>query len=64
MHADELYPIEVKKGIAPSNPSKNFKVLEKYGKVIHTGLIVDTCDKIRPLNENAYYVPISLIVGI
>ena len=30
VHTDELYPIEVKKGIAPGNPGKNFKVLEKF----------------------------------
>ncbi len=64
VHADELYPIEVKKGIAPGNPGKNFKVLEKFGKVIHTGVILDSCDKIHPLNGNAYYVPISLIGSI
>ena len=56
----EIYPIEVKKGDAPSKPTKNFKVLDKYGLTIMPGLVIDTCDKIRPINENAYYYPVSL----
>lgn len=58
---DALYPIEIKKGISPSKPTKNFNVLSKYGKKIEVGLVIDTCDKIRPINEQAYSIPVYLI---
>lgn len=58
---EALYPIEIKKGIAPSNPTKNFKALEKYNMKIETGLVIDACDRIRPINEKAYSVPVYLI---
>ena len=56
-----IYPIEIKKGINPVNYKKNFKFLEKYGKHVLTGLVIDSCEKIFPINENVYYCPISLI---
>lgn len=57
-----IYPIEIKKGIYRVSQSKNFHFLEKYGKNILNGLIIDSCDKIQPLNSNnIYYCPISLI---
>ena len=52
---------EIKKGINPTKPNKNFKVLEKYKMNIKPGLIIDSCDKIRPINENAYHFPIYLL---
>ena len=56
-----IYPIEIKKSDSPKKPTKNFKVLEKYHMNIGTGLIVDTCDRMRPLNENAWYYPVSIL---
>ncbi len=56
-----IYPIEIKKSQNPKKATKNFSVLEKYGMDIGTGLVIDTCDKIRPLNENVYYYPIYLL---
>ncbi len=56
-----IFPIEIKKGGSPKNPAKNFGVLKKYNMPISTGLIIDTCDKIRPLNEEIYYYPAGLI---
>jgi len=53
-----IYPIEIKKSTTPKNPTKNFKALEKYKMPIGTGLVIDTCDKIRPINEEAYYYPV------
>jgi len=53
-----IYPIEIKKSTSPKNPVRNFKVLEKYKVPVGTGLVIDTCDKIRPINENAYYFPV------
>lgn len=58
---DDIYPIEIKKGIAPEKPTKNFSVLKKYGKNIIPGLVIDSIDHIRPINESAYYCPIDLI---
>lgn len=58
---DEIYPIEIKKNEKPSKANKNFKVLKKYDKTIKPGLIIDNCDRIRAINENAYYLPVSLI---
>ena len=58
---EAIYPIEIKKGIAPKNPSKNFKVLQKYKREIRQGLVIDACDKIRALNENAFAFPVHLI---
>ena len=58
---DRVYPIEIKKGINPSKPSKNFKVLGKYGKKVMPGLVIEPTDRIRPINENAWTVPAHLI---
>ena len=56
-----LYPIEIKKSDSPKNPTKNFRVLSKYQMTVKTGLIVDTCDRIRPENDYAYNYPVSLL---
>lgn len=56
-----LYPIEIKKGIGKDKAGKNFKILEQYKMPIATGLIIDTSDKVYPLNKDAYYCPVGLI---
>ena len=56
-----IYTLEIKKGINPVNSKKNFDFLKKYGKNILTGLVIDSCEKIFPINEKVYYCPISLI---
>lgn len=56
-----IYPIEIKKGLTPSKPTKNFSVLNKYHKQIKVGLVIDSCEKIRPINEVAYYCPATLV---
>ena len=56
-----LYPIEIKKGIGKDKADKNFKILEQYTMPIETGLIIDTSDKVFPLNRNAYYCPVGMI---
>ena len=61
VNAGDIYPIEVKKGIAPTKPTKNFDVLSKYKLNIKPGLIIDSCEKIRPINEKAYTFPIYLL---
>lgn len=57
----ELYPVEIKKGIAPSKPTKNFNVLEKYNMPIKRGMVIDNAEKIRALNDNAFIFPVSLL---
>ena len=61
VEANCIYPIEVKKGIAPNKPTKNFDVLSKYKMEIKPGLVIDCTDKIRPINEAAYTFPVSLL---
>ena len=56
-----LYPIEIKSGSSPSNPTKNFMVLGKYKMDIASGIVIDTCDKIRPINDFAYFYPVCLL---
>ena len=57
----KIYPIEVKKGIGRDKADKNFKILEQYGMPVSTGLIIDTGDRIIPLNRDAYYCPVGMI---
>ncbi|MBO5527978.1 MAG: DUF4143 domain-containing protein [Bacilli bacterium] len=56
-----IYPIEIKKGVNPSNPDKNFDVLNKYGKKVFPGLVIDSGSKILKLSDKAYEAPIELI---
>jgi len=56
-----IYPVEIKKNEAPAKPTKNFAVLEKYKMNIMPGLVIDTCDKIRAVNEMAYTFPVYLL---
>lgn len=59
--AEGLYPIEIKKGFSPKNPTKNFSVLQKYKQDIQPGLVIDSCEKIMPLNESAWSFPVHLL---
>ena len=40
IEGDTIYPIEIKKGISPNNPDKNFAVLNKYSNDIATGIVI------------------------
>lgn len=58
----EIYPIEIKKSINPGKKAiRNFSVLQKYKLPIRPGLVIDTCEEIRPINENAFYYPVFRI---
>lgn len=61
IEGEKIYPVEIKKSALPSNPTKNFNVLEKYKMNIMPGLVIDTCDKIRAINEKAYAFPVYLL---
>ena len=56
-----IYPIEIKTGSSPKKPTRNFSVLNKYNMPVGTGLILDTCERIRPVNEIAYTYPIHIL---
>ena len=56
-----LYPAEIKKGISPTKPTKNFSVLEKYKMPIKRGMVIDNTDAVRAINDNAFYYPVSLL---
>lgn len=58
---DSIYPIEIKKGINPVGGNKNFNFLKKYNKTINPGLVIDSSDKVFPINDNVYYCPVDLI---
>ena len=58
---DTIYPIEIKTGTTPKNPTRHFRVLKKYQQPIGTGLVIDTCDKMRPVSDDAYYFPAYLL---
>ena len=61
VEGESIYPIEIKKCTSPTKPTRNFNVLEKYRLNIMPGLVVDTCDRIRPINEKAYAFPVYLL---
>ena len=58
---DSIYPIEIKKGINPVSKNKKFSVLNKFKKKINIGLVIDSSDKVFPINDEVYYCPIDLI---
>lgn len=58
---EKVYPIEVKKSTSPKQPDKNFNALKKYNLDIQPGLVIDTCDKIRPVGDAAYTLPVYLL---
>lgn len=61
VNEEGIYPIEIKKNNEPTKPNKNFNVLLKYKTNIAKGLIINTTDKIRPINENVYSFPVYLL---
>lgn len=58
---DSIYPIEIKKGINPVSYNKRFNMLKKYQKKINIGLVIDSSDKVLPINDEVYYCPIDII---
>lgn len=58
---NSIYPIEIKKGINPVSHKKRFSMLQKYKKNVNTGLVIDSSDKVFPINDEVYYCPIDII---
>ena len=59
--ANEIYPIEIKKGVAPEKADKNFGILEKLGMKVNPGLVLCSCESLIPYNRNTWYCPVSLL---
>jgi len=62
-HDDILYPIEIKKSMAPNKDAiKNFYVLENAtNKKIGNGIVLCNVDKIQPIDTKNFMVPIEYI---
>ncbi len=53
----DIYPIEIKKSKNPSNPDKNFSVLDKLKMNIKTGLVICMANELLPFNRNVWFCP-------
>ena len=61
----KLYPLEIKKTANPSRSMlKNFKHLEKANIKLGKGGLICLYDKLIPLDELNYYIPISSVINI
>lgn len=58
---DKIYPIEIKKGKEPSNPDKNFRVLQKLKLDVQPGIILCMSDELIPYNRETWYCPVSVL---
>lgn len=57
---DTLYPIEIKKTSTPRREMlKTFRMLDGLGSKVGSGGIICTYDKLMPLDEHNYIIPIS-----
>lgn len=61
VEGDTLYPVEIKKGVSPSNPDKNFDVLQKYSKGVAKGIVLCMSKSLQPINKNCWLVPVEYI---
>ena len=61
IEGDTRYPIEIKKGISPNNPDKNFAVLNKYSNDVATGIVICMTEKLQPINRNCWLCPVALL---
>lgn len=61
VEGDYLYPIEIKKGVSPSNPGRNFNALNKYNLKVQPGIVICMNDKLVPINSNCWLCPVEYI---
>ncbi len=61
VEGDNLYPIEIKKGVSPANPDKNFSALNKYSNNVYTGIVICMSKKLQPINKNCWLCPVEYI---
>lgn len=58
--SSEIFPIEIKKGISPNHPDKNFAILDKYS-IVHEGIVLCMNDTLKPINKRYWLCPIWYI---
>ena len=61
VEGDRVYPIEIKKAKTPSNPDKNFGVLNNFSLNAMPGLIICMADELFPLSRNVWLCPVTAI---
>lgn len=61
LEGDKLYPIEIKKAKNPDHADKNFRVLDKLGLKVQSGLIVCMGSDLIPYGRTSWYCPVSLL---
>ena len=60
----KIYPLEIKKTANPSRTMiKNFNFLEKANVKLGNGGLICFYDKLIPLNDKDYYIPISSVIN-
>lgn len=61
----KIYPLEIKKTSNPTRSMmKNFDVLEKNGIKLGTGGIICLYDKLLPLDEKNYIIPVGSVINL
>mgnify|MGYP000862952478 FL=1 len=58
---NKICPIEVKKSKHPSNPDKNFPVLQKFKLDVQPGIVICMSDELIPYNRETWYCPVSVL---
>lgn len=61
IEGDKIYPIEIKKGKAPTDPDKNFHVLQQFKMKVQPGIILCMSDELIPYDRQAWYCPVSVL---
>ena len=62
---NKVYPLEIKKTANPNrNMMKNFSFLEKANIKLGSGGIICLYDKLYPLGNNMYYIPIGSVINL
>lgn len=62
MQNQVLYPLEIKKTAAPSKHDvRHFSMLDKFSMDVGPGGVVCLIDKLLPIQENVYSIPIAYI---
>ncbi len=57
----KIWPIEIKKSMAPAHPDKNFQALDKTGMIVEPGIVLCLNDKLIPINRKAWLCPVGVL---
>jgi len=61
VEGNDIYPIEIKKSKNPSNPDKNFSVLDKLKMNIKPGLVICMANELLPFNRDTWFCPAKIL---